>query len=453
MKTQIYKAVINLDNPDINIDINVSLHNSLITTKNLKETPSQLTIMIQIEDDLCKIEDAPIWARPYLLEILGVLTFLTKYSFIVNDIQNSGSYYGNIPIILDEDKEFFIDGDNYLADFLHIEKKIMMSEDKTLFFSVIDRYRKILWFESNNDWANTYSDEIILTCVHILELITGTYYFDEQKKLVDNSIKDLINLLKENYFLSIKQDDIKSVIASDVLPLKAKVLFMLKKQGILTERLKTFIVEIIELRNAVAHGRNAHLSISKFPLPPFFSLLGKKEVDLNIIKNLVGRVIYIYFTLGNFQKEWKYIKRYLLPTEEEISNFINNHNEYEKLDIKQFYKKGLKGITPEILSDCLVKQQYPQKITTKNRNIQRLFNFLFEKYDYSEDITQILLYSAILLFQEKNFDNKDKCLEIIKNAKTKKFFPDIYHTSINTVIHYLSYIGHKIDVKELMKHI
>src|SRR5690554_1342065 len=257
---------------DIDLDLDICLLDSRIfTTTDISKIDSSkkkvknkkyLCISIEIQlDEFESVLDGAAYARPRLLIILGILSFLTQELFTSFSFFSSSTVVGKLERPDIKKFKFKFNKINFINDLKTIVAFVNsdLENDKRLFYSLIDRYRKALFLEKESEENMIHDDEVLLSHFHILELLSTKYYI-KQKQLATQSIKQFSEaLLKDIYLLegnvlqseqSSKSKLVESLFISE-LPVASKVMYMFQEQGILTHRLKSFISDLIKDRNSV----------------------------------------------------------------------------------------------------------------------------------------------------------------------------------------------------------
>ncbi|WP_421717131.1 hypothetical protein [Arcobacter arenosus] len=422
MKTKtIIKKFIELE---FHAEIDITLLDSRIYTMEV-EGKSNLCIEIQVElESFESISDAPLYARSRFLIILGIISFLTQKAFTPIDSNQTQTSIGELS---DISNEMFIYEDE---DLLHVFKSIMKfikDEEKNkirLFYSLIDRWRKALYLEQESEDNMTHDDEAILSYFHILELLSSEYYRTQKEKALSKIDEFSMSFFKEINFLTDQQlqseMNAKKKILKEILlanfPIKSKILYMLNEQGLLTDRLNSFITQITDDRNSVAHGRQVFQEKLIIPFPPFFPLIKNRKYSLDTIRCLSGRIISLYINAEHMKDDWEYLASQLVPTTNEIKNFIEN-KEYKYLSNLEFCEGKINDITPEILTNEI----FDKKI--KLQTALEIFSEFILDFSKTEEETIQLTIITILIVDIAEGELKDKCLEIINFSYENDLIP------------------------------
>lgn len=287
----------------------------------------QLSIEFELKD-YESLVDAPIFVRPKYLSLLGIISFLVSELFTVFNTAQFSRDSGNI--LLDELKvgqqnRLIIDDvdltDN-LNEFLDQLEKLKEHE-KSLFFSLLDRWRKARYMEEESDESFLYEDEATLSYFHVLELLGDVYSKDLLMKAND-LIKDFSNAFNSS-ILSLhvnaleSENNAKSKLLAGILikdiSVTSKILFFLKHFKLYDNRIAFWIRNLVEARNSVAHGRRVHYEKAIFPVKPFFPLISNNLYPLGFLRILTAKAISSHIGISLYSKEWNEIKDCLIEDE------------------------------------------------------------------------------------------------------------------------------------------
>ncbi len=386
-------------------------------------------LLIEIESELSfysSIREPTEKARPRYLIILSILSFFTGELFTVARNISGGSKIVSESLKTPyEIKTLFIyNGINRTDDLSKLLVFIDTSSQssKRLIYSLLDRWRKALYLETESEETFLYEDEALLAYYHILELLSSEY--DSQLKkdtetlinnFLDGLLGDIFYLTKNNIEQekSNKMKLIKEILVSEI-PIKIKIYYMLKKLKMLNSKSKQIVENLIKDRNAVAHGREAYQDNTIFPLLPFFPLVKDLSDEILISKIISARAIASHLGLSNWKKEWTNIlKNFVLPYEI-VDNFIQNKN-YLNISSEEFingkiYKVRLSNIFYYTVAGRIKFNKFQEIVC------QTIINTEVNKINALE-----LLGSCILLSDSQNSVLCGKCREIIKIIYEKKW--------------------------------
>ncbi|WP_333205079.1 hypothetical protein [Microcoleus sp. S28C3] len=287
----------------------------------------QLSIEFELKD-YESLVDAPIFVRPKYLSLLGIISFLVSELFTV--FKTAPFSTASADILLDELKvgqqnRLIIDDvdltDN-LNEFLdNLEK--LKEHEKSLFFSLLDRWRKARYMEEESDKRFLYEDEATLSYFHVLELL-GDVYSKVLLMKANDLIKDFSNAFNSS-ILSLhvnaleSENNAKSKLLAGILikdiSVTSKILFFLKHFKLYDNRIAFWIRNLVEARNSVAHGRRVHYEKAIFPVKPFFPLISNNLYPLEFLRILTAKAISSHIGISLYSKEWNEIKDCLIDDE------------------------------------------------------------------------------------------------------------------------------------------
>jgi len=434
------------------LDIDYSILNSRIfTTRDIsqyklstKKNKSVKYLCISIEINLENFEstsDGSAFARPRLLIILGLISFLSNELFTPFRFHGISTSVGSLTKT--KKSKFRVNNISLLKDLRKITNFLNSSNEnsKRLFYSLLDRWRKAFYLEIESEENMIHNDEVLLSHFHILELLSDSYK-PKQKDLAANAIDNFTkNFLKEIYLLdgssldselSSKKKLIESLFIP-TLPVTSKVLFMLKEQNLLNDRLKYLISEIVKDRNSVAHGRKVYKDKVIFPVPPFFALTNTQVYTAEMLRILTGRTISIFININHLKDEWEDLNETLLPTYNELITFINE-KKYAPLSIEEFYEGKENDITPFVISYYLTNKKLKP-----NTAIPALSELILNYRKIEDEIIQLII--PVLLVVDNLKGKEYMCaIEIIILASDNGWVP---YFKMRDILYYLEYLGHK----------
>lgn len=288
----------------------------------------QLSIEFELKD-YESLVDAPIFVRPKYLSLLGIISFLVNELFTVFDTARFSIDSGDI--LLDELKvgqqnRLIIDDVDLtddLNEFLDKLEKLKEEDEKRLFFSLLDRWRKARYMEEESDESFLYEDEATLSYFHVLELLGDVYSKDLLMKAND-LIKDFSNTFNSSILslhmnaLESKNNEKSKLLAGILIKdisVTSKILFFLKHFKLYDNRIAFWIRNLVEARNSVAHGRRVHYEKAIFPFKPFFPLISNNLYDLGFLRILTAKAISSHIGISLYSKEWNEIKDCLIDDE------------------------------------------------------------------------------------------------------------------------------------------
>ena len=400
-----------------------------------------LCIVIQSQlEDFEAITDGLAYTRPKLLIALGVLSFFTQEVFTPFETYQQGSYVGKFQ--REKDEMFIYNQEDLLDDYKEFSSFLNKKDtDKKFIYSLLDRWRKALYLENESKENMIYDDEILLSYFHILELLTEKYY-PVQKEKLETEIKTFTANILENSFmltgnsLASEINSKSKLLAKLLIPeisVSNRIFYMLKVQNIGTIRLNNFIKSFVDNRNSVAHGRQVYQDRVIFPVPPFFPLVKNNDYSLEFYRILTAKIISNYMNINLYDKKWKDNSNLLLPTFDELNEFINN-KKYQNLTNEDFCKGVINDITPFVITHYLINRKIkPEKA------IEILTSFI-NNYSRNEDETLMSIWAVIIIVDFITDSRlKDKCIEIIKVAEKNNWHPDYF--KMRDAMYSLEYLG------------
>lgn len=400
--------------------------------------------------DFESVSDSAAYARPIFLIILDILSL-----FIDHPITPFDKVYSSYEKMEQEEKPIVEtrlilndkDLSNDLIKFLEHLDATNLNRQK-YFYSLMDRWRKAAYM---HNVSQEYDDEAVISYFHILELLVEEYAKELSeiiKKRIKKSLEDIYGgllHLEGNYLdsqISSKEKLNNQLIISD-LPITGKILFSLEKLGIImSNRLKFLIRNWVNDRNSVAHGRRVYQDRVIFPIPPFFLNAKKTDYTLNTLRYLTANVICkLIADIDTYDERWQHEHDMLIPTPEEMKNFISN-NKYYELTNEQFINGDIYDITPGSISWYLVhkKIEYKDAILVLN-------NFFINiNLKDSEQIYQTIIAAVILA------DCAGELLEPTLEKIIIESYKNEWHPFINLreLLKYLEYNGHSPKFLENM---
>ena len=434
---------------DLDADINI-LNSRIYTTRDLSQVgqasgekgKKYLCIGIEIElEDFESVLDGAAYARPRLLIILGIMTFITQELFMSFHFHSTSTSVGSIET--GGNNKFKFNKTSYLSVFRKIKIFLDLSSDenKKLFYSLVDRYRKAIFLENETEESMIHDDEVLLSYFHILELLSNKYY-EGQKQVASRLVNQLVEkILTDIYLFEKKQVEselaVKRKLAEATLiselPVASKIMYMLQEQGMLTHRLKSFISDLVKDRNSVAHGRQVYQDRVIFPVPPFFPLIRNREYSFEMLRTLSGRAIAAFANLNHLAVKWNDISEGLIPTMAEVDDFITNKY-YQNLSVEDFFAGKINDVTPYTISYYLLNKRMKVEAA-----IDALSTLILNFRQIEDEIMQLIL-SVVLIVDKVKGELKEKCIELIKVSSREHWTLGF---SMRDFLYHLEYQGHK----------
>lgn len=294
-------------------------------------------LRLSIEYELKEYESVStgaIFSRPRYLSLLGIISYLIDEPFDVfgSHVSSGVSPDGIEELNLEQESRLLID-DVDLTEFLtELISKLESAQnhEKSLIFSLLDRWRKGRYMEKESDESFLYEDEATLSYFHVLELLGDLYskpLIQESKKLIEkfsntfnSDILSLSGQALENENIS-KSKLLLSVLNKDI-SVGAKISFFLKKFDLYGNQTAFWIKNLIEARNSVAHGRRVHYDKAIFPVQPFFPLISNTLYPLEFLRILAAKTISSHIGISIFDKKWAEIEDSLILDNFRTRGFI-----------------------------------------------------------------------------------------------------------------------------------
>lgn len=425
----------------------------LMGENNHTEKKDSLHLAIIIQNQLESFEsvtDGVEYSRPRLLIAFGVLSYFIQKIFTPFETYASSSYVG----VFDKEckNKFIFEETDLIEDYNQFETIIKNHKDKEFIYSLLDRWRKGLYMETESEDNMIYDDETLLSYFHILELLT-TKYEDKQKKELKDKIKDFSKSIFEESFLfegnqlkseiNAKSKIIEGLLLPD-LSVSSKIFYMFKEQGILTYRLKSFIANFVKDRNSVAHGRQVYQDRVIFPVPPFFPLIKNRDYPEEFYRILTAKAIANFIGVNLYSQEWDEISQSIIPSFDELREF-QREKKYLELTNQDFCDGKENDITPFVVSHYLISKKL------KDEEALEILTPFINKYNKTEDETMMSVWAIIIILDLlEGGELKAKCIEIIKVAEKNNWHPNYF--KMRDEMYNLEYFGFEIKgLKDLIR--
>ena len=395
-----------------------------------------LIITIQVElKEYESTTDLAIFSRPKFLNMLGIISFLLDEPFDVfsPNIQTSP---GKISSITEKFINEKLDQTEHLREFIN-KLNVLELYEKSLIFSILDRWRKAYYLENESEDNFLYDDESTLAYFHVLELLSDVYAKELNKKanLIIEEFSQKYNseiLSLHNTSLTNKNIQttklLKSLLNKDV-SINSKILYLLKKFNLYNMDTVFLVKKLIESRNSVSHGRRVYYDKAIFPVKPFYPLINDELYTLEILRIFISKIICCHLNIALFEDKWNEIKEILIP-----DDFI----------IKKFVKE-----TPIPIEELTTQQKnivfggLNYFIFSKRIKIREVIN-IYKFYLETEDDNKEFLFhnsEAIVLLYENNIEKIEEILKIaIFNMDKHQC---MRHFKFRDMLYYLDFHGFK----------
>ena len=392
------------------------------------------------------IGEGSAFIRPQLLVLHGLLTFFTKTSF--TPFQNEAILGYQIPKHMDFGRNkslLVLDGKSYSNPLKRVLNGINTANKskQVLIFTLLERWRKAFYLESESEDSLVHLDEAVLAYFHILEVLSNEYS-KTLKRRVDKEKSDLYDELLKN-INSLATDDKKksalkklnNLILEKKVNVKEKIACMLEDLGLFNLKSKNIVDRFTDHRNDIAHGRkNIYHDKAIYPLLPFFSLIQDIDERVETIRFFSASVISSYLGIEIWKKEWNNLMKYEPVPYELVKEFVIKE-EYKNLTVDQIVRGAINDITPQVLAYYYYRNEkeitiakleeiLTEVVLAKKINKGNSFQFF--------DISLILADSRKVKLAEKSRNN---VVQIYKNDWG-------YFSNIRNVLKSYEYVGKKL---------
>ena len=299
------------------------------------------------------------YIRPRLLMLLGVLTFLTDEPFTPLEITSSSSRKDHTREALPVSKNKLVSetGDHSKdLELLLSALNYTNPGTKLLAASLLDRWRKARWMQSAEE-EHLYADESFLSYFHILELLAAQYDKELSGQIKENIEVFIYNLLEKTLkhrgsrLQQLSAERFKSVkaVVADHVPIASRICHFLEHLGMLNLKSQGLVEGLIDIRNSIAHGRQAYHDKLIWPLPSFFPLSNDSLGHLPEIRVMTARAIARHYGLSAWRREWNSLVRQLHPPDDIVRAFVKGR-EYAQIKDNIFLSGRAGGITPSAIT-------------------------------------------------------------------------------------------------------
>lgn len=291
------------------------------------------------------ITNGAILCRPRYLSILGILSFLLDQPFNVFGLNSSSTIFpeGINGLKISKESKFCIDDvelTEQLEELLNVLRK-SKEHEKSLIFSLLDRWRKGRFLEMDTNESLLYDDETILTYFHVLELLGDVHsksLYNESRTLIDSFVEGFNNQVLTLHGKALESENkaksklLYSLLNKDI-SVSAKILHFFKKANLYSNETDFWVKNLVQARNKVAHGRRGHYDKAVFPVKPFFPLNENNLYPLKYLRILIAKAIASYLEISIYDNEWKEVKNTLIPNSDVVKAFleVGNFSPIEKL--------------------------------------------------------------------------------------------------------------------------
>ncbi|EUK19283.1 hypothetical protein [Commensalibacter papalotli (ex Servin-Garciduenas et al. 2014)] len=379
--------------------------------------------------------DAESFIRADLFMILGILSFITKQYYDVGHVVECGTASINEQKKFDDKIIVYQkDGVDLTEQLTKLLKQLnsFSDKDKQLFNFLLDRWRKAQYFllQDSSDSPLDLDpvrgvDEALLSFYHVLELLV-TRHEDEQKEKGQEQIKLFLEKLYKNILYDSQelQDKIKekTKILKDTFSadysIKSKIFFMLHQQGLLDDKVKYFIGEILSVRNVIAHGKLSYSPILVWPYPAFFTLQDDNKNLWFVLYRLTARMIDIDLKTDFWCEDWEECLSTIPVSPVTVKKFIKD-KKYEDISYEDFEAGQENGVRPSDILNAMLEKKI--KIDEFEVSIGKFIKDIANGWDdHSKDFNVSIgdpIFYFILLADAKDNELASYCVERLHKAK------------------------------------
>ncbi|MEZ9387327.1 hypothetical protein AB4181_09165 [Vibrio lentus] len=279
--------------------------------------------------------DLSIFTRASYLSALGIMSFLIDEPL---DVFGPSSCHQ----VVDQNWEqslansFIKEGEDCTALLTEFLEKLALLEtyEKEFVFSLLDRWRKARFLENETEVSFLFNDESTLAYFHVLELLgdlSSKQILKDSKALIEefcgqynDEILSLSGIALESETAA-KAKLIASVLDKDI-SVYAKISYLLKGYDLFDERTSYWVKNLIEARNAVAHGRRVFYDKAVFPVQPFFPLASNQLYSVEFLRVFSAKVIAEHVGLTLYNEEWRSVHQNLNYGESSTKAILSSEN-------------------------------------------------------------------------------------------------------------------------------
>jgi hypothetical protein len=385
-------------------------------------------------------ENLLLYTRPSILIILSIISYLLDSPLIVEGISEcelrgvNEILRGETGIALGDRKpneirvSKFVQGQvDKSGDLLIILEAVYEKKESVNEFvvSLLSRWHKARYLEEQGE-VSLYYEESFLIYFHIIELFSNHYssqQSEEAKKQIKKFTKELLSTtlkLQDNKLEEAIKDKFKAVcsilLADGQIPIKSKIFYSLDKVQLLDTKTHYFIEQVVNIRNAIAHGRPVNYKALSWPLPSFFSINGDVGNFIFEMRTFTAHVIGAYLSIEAWTDKWADVYRWLDMPPEYVKKLISD-NSFKSITPTDFLKGTIDGIKPS----SLVKQFLLKKI--KLRDIEIGLKSFMINVVVDQDSASEIFEAAIVLADSSDKTLSDRCRSIVVDIHKNKLVP------------------------------
>lgn len=378
--------------------------------------------------------------RPNIIVINGILSFITNQPFIPAMSFRSGLYTVERHIIKTGSKPVAICEEDLSKelDKLLVRIERAKANERILFFTILERWRKALYLEKESEESDIFVDESVLAYMHVLEVLADEFKGELNENIRKKRKEASEGILKMAQDLKSKPKDIVKLInnlESIRISLKEKIFQLLVSFDLDCLKTRIIVERFIEHRNAIAHGRkNLFQEKLLFPLPQFFSFIKDVDEDIEVIKVLAARCISKLFDLSLWHEEWEWKLRCEILPFKLVEEFLNS-KEFTKYESCDYFEGEEDNISPDTLAfyykkgkvDFFEMEAVLGKAITSCKKQKIKYQKLFE--------------AAVILSDSTKDKLSTKCKKIVSAVYQNRWY---FRSNIRDVIKDYEYHGKKL---------
>jgi hypothetical protein len=324
------------------VEVNFVFENIWVRNSKNAEAPS-IFVFIEYEVEAYEsMTDASVHARPYYLNILGVLSFLINEPLDVFGAQSGSAVFPQgITSLDDYSEEYFLrlNGADITDDLRDLLESItnLSKTSKTLIYSLLDRWRKGYYLENEDNENLIHYDEASLIYFHIVEILSSEFA-DYQKASIKKEVKNFTGRLLKDYlhFKGERLTSLESFFSKTIISLVnqensvySKIMYMLASLGLYNDETDFFVENFIAERNNVAHGKKVYHDKAIFPVTPFYPIIRNPNYSLSTFRYFAACLMSKYLKIDLYDEIWNESSEHLFPSYDSCAKFLKE-NKFKK---------------------------------------------------------------------------------------------------------------------------
>jgi hypothetical protein len=386
--------------------------------------PLTIEINSQIDSELDSALEAARYSRPTLLTLQGVISFITGKPLTIFDFPKAShtkleTYPVTQPVKV---LSCEINGVNRVDSLTELLKILDLRDDKAdLLASALDRWRRATYL-SHDFTDEDVSEEVFLGFFHVLELLADEEY-NTTKQTVQERIKNFCTDIYMDEFKksgagltnSAKKlaDTIETLINDDI-SVTTKITRLISKYELYSPRLRDFVASLVEVRNAIAHGRYVFQPKLLWSLPAFFPLHEKTNYLLPAIQIFAAHAIDLQYGSTVWNSKWDELKNLFDPTLEDVKKYIGS-GKVDDDPISNLLGQHPDGVTILSIVECYLEDKIKFEFLEKGA-----CRFLL-KVRLSEQNASMVFPAAVLLADSTNIQLATRSKRIVQKIIEKRW--------------------------------